>query len=128
MIDRLVGRKSVAPSAVCLDVPAAEGATLFRPTPPPAPDDPTETRPIKAMGFFYGFAVALIWGAQPVIAMFGYRASMTAPGLTLLRFAASGLLMLPFFIKRGVGNACGIAWPRAIALALLAGPLYNLVL
>ena len=80
------------------------------------------------MGFFYGLAVALIWGAQPVVATFGYRASMTALDLTLLRFAASGLLMLPFFIKRGAWNACGVGWPRAIVLALLAGPVYNLVL
>ena len=80
------------------------------------------------MGFFYGLAVALIWGAQPVVAMFGYRASMTALDLTLLRFAASGLIMLPFFIKRGAWNACGIGWRRAIVLILLAGPLYNLVL
>lgn len=80
------------------------------------------------MGFFYGLAVALIWGAQPVVAMFGYRASLTALDLTLLRFAASGLIMLPFFIKRGAWNACGIGWRRAIVLILLAGPLYNLVL
>ncbi len=80
------------------------------------------------MGFFYGLTVALVWGAQPVVAMFGYRAAMTAPDLTLLRFAASGLIMLPLFIRRGAWNACGIGWQRALVLILLAGPLYNLVL
>lgn len=80
------------------------------------------------MGFLYGLAVALIWGAQPVVAAFGYRASLTALDLTLLRFAASGLVMLPFFIRRGAWNACGIGWKRAIVLILLAGPLYNMVL
>ena len=80
------------------------------------------------MGFFYGLAVALVWGAQPVVAMFGYRASMTALDLTLVRFAASGLIMLPFFIRRGAWNACGIGWRRACVLILLAGPLYNMVL
>lgn len=80
------------------------------------------------MGFFYGLAVALIWGAQPVVAMFGYRASLTALDLTLLRFAAGGLIMLPFFIQRGAWNASGIGWRRAVVLILLAGPLYNLVL
>ncbi|RJG07468.1 DMT family transporter [Noviherbaspirillum cavernae] len=80
------------------------------------------------MGFLYGLAVALIWGAQPVVASFGYRASLTAFDLTMLRFAASGLLMLPLFFRRGAWNACGIGWPRALVLILLAGPLYNMAL
>lgn len=80
------------------------------------------------MGFLYGLAVALIWGAQPVIATFGYRAGLSAPDLTLLRFAASGLIMLPLLLRRGVLSACDIGWRRAIVLILLAGPLYNMVL
>jgi drug/metabolite transporter (DMT)-like permease len=80
------------------------------------------------MGFLYGLAVALVWGAQPVVATFGYRASLTAFDLTLLRFAASGLLMLPFFIRRGGWNAGGLGWKRALVFVLLAGPLYNMVL
>ena len=80
------------------------------------------------MGFLYGLAVALIWGAQPVVASFGYRAGLTAFDLTLLRFGASGLVMLPLVLRRGLGNACGIGWRRAIVLILLAGPLYNMVL
>jgi drug/metabolite transporter (DMT)-like permease len=80
------------------------------------------------MGFLYGLAVALIWGAQPVVATFGYRAGLTAFDLTMLRFGASGLLMLPFVLKRGLWDACGVGWKRAIVLTLLAGPTYNLVL
>jgi drug/metabolite transporter (DMT)-like permease len=80
------------------------------------------------MGYLYGLAVALIWGAQPVVATFGYRAGLNAHDLTMLRFAASGLLMLPFVFKRGMWDACGIGWRRASMLILLAGPVYNLVL
>ena len=80
------------------------------------------------MGFVYGLVVALIWGAQPVVATFGYRAGLDALDLTLLRFGASGLIMLPFFLRRGMWNACGIGWRRALVLMLLAGPIYNLVL
>ncbi|MGZ3236109.1 MAG: DMT family transporter [Burkholderiaceae bacterium] len=79
-------------------------------------------------GFLYGLVVALIWGAQPVVASFGYRASLTAMDLTMLRFASAGLIMLPFFIRRGARNACGIGWPRAVIFILLAGPIYNMVL
>lgn len=80
------------------------------------------------MAYLYGLIIALIWGAQPVVATFGYRAGLNALDLTLLRFAASGLIMLPFVIRRGAWNACGIGWPRALVLMLLAGPLYNMVL
>lgn len=80
------------------------------------------------MGFLYGLVVALVWGAQPVVATFGYRAGLDALDLTLLRFTASGLLMLPLFLRNGAHNAGGIGWPRALLLVLLAGPLYNMVL
>lgn len=80
------------------------------------------------MGILYGLVVAIIWGAQPVVATFGYRASLTILDLTLLRFTVSGLVMLPLFLRRGVWNAGGIGWPRALVLLLLAGPLYNMVL
>lgn len=80
------------------------------------------------MGFFFGLATALIWGAQPVVAAFGYRAGLTALDLTMLRFLASGLLMLPFFLCHSPAKACGIGWTRAAVLILLAGPVYNLVL
>lgn len=78
--------------------------------------------------YLCGLAVALIWGAQPVVATFGYRAGLTALDLTMLRFGASGLLMLPLFLRRGAADAGGLGWRRAIVLILLAGPLYNLVL
>lgn len=80
------------------------------------------------MGYLYGLVVALIWGAQPVVATFGYRASLTALDLTLLRFATGGLIMLPFVLRKGFWNACGIGWGRAAVLVLLAGPIYNMVL
>ena len=53
---------------------------------------------LDARGYLYGLAVALVWGAQPVVATFGYRAGLNAFDLTLLRFTASGLLMLPILI------------------------------
>jgi drug/metabolite transporter (DMT)-like permease len=79
-------------------------------------------------GFLYGMAVALVWGAQPVVATFGYRAGLNAFDLTLLRFTASSLLMLPLFLRRDPLHAGGLGWKRAAVFMLLAGPLYNAVL
>lgn len=79
-------------------------------------------------GYLYGLAVALAWGAQPVVATFGYRAGLNAFDLTLLRFTASGLLMLPLFLRRDPLHAGGLGWRRAAVFMLLAGPFYNAVL
>ncbi|HYD59905.1 MAG TPA: DMT family transporter [Noviherbaspirillum sp.] len=79
-------------------------------------------------GVLYGLAVALVWGAQPVVASFGYRAGFDAFDLTLLRFSAAGLIMLPLFLRSGVRDAGGLSWRRALILIVLAGPLYNMVL
>jgi drug/metabolite transporter (DMT)-like permease len=79
-------------------------------------------------GYLYGLVVALVWGAQPVVATFGYRAGLNAFDLTLLRFTASGLLMLPLFLRRDPLHAGGLGWRRAAVFMLLAGPLYNAVL
>jgi drug/metabolite transporter (DMT)-like permease len=97
---------------------------------PEAPAAPAVSgaAPLGLNGYLYGLTVALIWGAQPVVASFGYKAGLTALDLTMLRFAASGLLMLPLFIRRGIGNAGGVGWKRALAFVLLAGPIYNMVL
>lgn len=79
-------------------------------------------------GLLYGLAVALTWGAQPVVATVGYRAGLNAFDLTLLRFTASGLLMLPLFLRRRPLDSAALGWRRAAVFMLLAGPLYNMVL
>lgn len=75
-----------------------------------------------------GVLVALIWGAQPVVSRYGYQLGLTAEDATLVRYLASGLLMLPYAFRRGLGNACGIGWPRALCLFMLSGPLFSLIL
>ncbi|WP_050467995.1 DMT family transporter [Herbaspirillum chlorophenolicum] len=77
---------------------------------------------------FYGVLVALIWGVQPVISRYGFQAGLSAQDATLVRYLVSGLLMLPYAYKRGLANACGIGWRRALLLFFLSGPLFSLVL
>jgi len=75
-----------------------------------------------------GVLVALIWGTQPVVSRYGYQLGLSAEDATLVRYLASGLLMLPYAFKRGLGKACGIGWPRGLCLFLLSGPLFSLIL
>ncbi len=111
--------------------------TNANPEPKPGLAEPGIAQASSGVGYLYGLAVALIWGAQPVVASFGYKAGMTALDLTMLRFAAAGLLMLPLFIRRGMGSTqaagssggpFGLGWKRTFIFILLAGPIYNMVL
>lgn len=77
---------------------------------------------------FYGVLVALIWGLQPVISRYGFQLGLSAQDATLVRYLASGLLMLPYACKCGLGDACGIGWRRGFLLFLLSGPLFSLIL
>jgi len=76
----------------------------------------------------YGILVALIWGVQPVVSRYGFQLGLSAQDATLVRYLVSGLLMLPYACKRGLADACGIGWHRALLLFLLSGPLFSLIL
>ncbi|MCH8619587.1 DMT family transporter [Undibacterium sp. TS12] len=81
-----------------------------------------------SIAVLFGSIAAFIWGAQPVVSKLGYRALLTVTDLTFLRYLLSGVLMLPYVWRQGLGSACGLGWRRASVLILLAGPLYSLVL
>lgn len=80
------------------------------------------------LAVLYGVLAALIWAGQPVVSKFGYHAGITAVDQTFLRYTTSGLLLLPFIIRRCGRNAFGLGWRRAAVLMLAAGPLYSLIL
>jgi drug/metabolite transporter (DMT)-like permease len=77
---------------------------------------------------FYGVLVALIWGAQPVVSRYGFQLGLNAADATLVRYLASGLLMLPYAWRRGLADACGLGWRKGLCLFLLSGPLFSLIL
>jgi len=64
-------------------------------------------------------ATLLVWSGFILLARLGVRTTMAPPDLIALRFAIAGSVMLPWLLRRGLG---GLSWPRAIVLALLAGP------
>lgn len=80
------------------------------------------------LAVLYGILAALIWAGQPVVSKFGYHAGLTAVDQTFLRYATSGLLLLPYVVRRCGRDAFGLGWGRAAVLMLTAGPLYSLVL
>ncbi|MDF1747786.1 MAG: DMT family transporter [Alphaproteobacteria bacterium] len=75
-------------------------------------------------GIAFGLATAIIWGTWPVVSRFGVQQSLSALDVTMLRFLVSGLILLPFVLRRGHG---GLGWGKALVLAIGAGAPYALV-
>ncbi len=99
----------------------------------------TETAPLQPalpvagkatrLGIACGLAAALIWGVQAVVSRQSVADGLTAADVTILRFAAAGLLLLPFAWQRMRPFPVGaLGWRRALLLTLLAGAPYSLAL
>jgi drug/metabolite transporter (DMT)-like permease len=53
-------------------------------------------------GTFYGLAAVCIWGAFIVVSRLGVRTSLTPWDVAAIRFAAAGVLLIPYLAKRGL--------------------------
>ncbi|MFD2205287.1 DMT family transporter [Kiloniella antarctica] len=77
------------------------------------------------MGIIYGLMAALLWGAWPVVSSLGLKGNTLTPyDITALRFAVSGIVLLPLILRKGVK---GIGWPGALLFAFGAGAPYMLL-
>jgi drug/metabolite transporter (DMT)-like permease len=74
-------------------------------------------------GILSGIVAALIWAGFPVITKLGMAQTLSAMDVTALRFGVAGLVMLPFFLRRGLA---GLDWRVACLLACGAGAPYLL--
>ncbi len=70
---------------------------------------------------------SLIMGGFIVISRFGIRDVITPADLTFFRYL-SGLVLLPIFLKRPVGNLGGVGWAKGIFLTITAGWVFNMLL
>ncbi len=71
-----------------------------------------------AKGAVFGILAAIVWGISPVFTRLGVQQSLDPYDLTALRFAISGVILLPIVLRHGVR---GVGWLRAFVLAAGAG-------
>ena len=99
---------------------AAAAALAVEPDSAPAP---------AWLGFACGAGAALIWGIQAVVSRQSVADGLSAADVTVLRFLAAGLVLLPYALTRLRPFPVGpLGWRRAVILTLLAGAPYSLVL
>lgn len=92
-----------------------------------SPTAPASSR--LAIGFACGILAAVIWGVQSVISRQSVADGLSAGDVTILRFLAASLVLLPFALKRLKPFPFGkLGWKRALILTAIVGPSYSLIL
>lgn len=77
------------------------------------------------VGALCGVLATSIWGGFPAVTKLSMQSdALTAWDVTALRFGVGGLLLLPVFLKHGLG---GLTWRKALLLVCGAGAPYVLL-
>src|ERR1700759_361392 len=79
------------------------------------------------LGVACGLGAALGWARGFVATRHGLKAGLTPIDLLMHRFVWSGFAFLPFVLRAGLGNLCGIGWGRGLVLMVLGGPVFSLI-
>src|ERR1700739_3895745 len=85
-----------------------------------------EARP-ALLGVACGVGAAFGWALGFAATRHGLKAGLTPVDLLMHRYFWSGLAFLPFVLRSGVRNLCGIGWGRGLALMVLGGPVFSLI-
>ena len=85
-------------------------------------DDLDSTSCSAAVGVISGIAASLFWAAGFVGVRHGLDVGLSPSDLMVHRYTWSGLALLPFMVRAGIGDLNGVGWGRGILLAVLSGP------
>jgi drug/metabolite transporter (DMT)-like permease len=81
------------------------------------------------VGTGLALACALLWGVQAVVSRQSVRDGLSAADVTVLRFGAAGLALLPVALKQGWPFPVGaLGWRRGLVLTALAGAPYSWII
>jgi drug/metabolite transporter (DMT)-like permease len=76
----------------------------------------------KLIAVACGIGAAACWAVGLVAARHGIAIGLSPADLAFHRFMWSGLVMLPFALRWGLGDMAGIGWGAGILLMVLGGP------
>lgn len=108
---------------------SASSTRLGHPASPPAQHAATTDSPKlrTRVGMALGSLAAVIWGCYIAMVNHGVDSGLAAGDLAVLRYGTAAVLLLPWLLRHSPLTLAGIGWPRGIALAMLAGPVFVLV-
>ncbi|WP_158965363.1 DMT family transporter [Chachezhania sediminis] len=78
--------------------------------------------PVRMMrGVLFGLLAVLLWAGSMAYSRQGIQMGLSPADILVIRFGVSGLVLLPWLLRAGIGDLAGVGWPRGIALTLCAG-------
>lgn len=86
---------------------------------PAKPDG--ETRRRRRLAIAGMVLSVLIFGSNFVVSRYAVLHGMTAHDMMAVRFGTAGLMLLPFFLRRGLLNCSGVGWGRGLFLLVSSG-------
>lgn len=84
--------------------------------------------PNRKLALLAGLTMVAITALQFVAARFSLRADLTAIDIATLRFLGAGAIFVPIVWHSGFGKLRTLGWRRALALALLVGLPYPMII
>jgi drug/metabolite transporter (DMT)-like permease len=80
------------------------------------------------MAWLVLLAALVVMGGQFAVGKLGLAAGLTPGDLVALRFVGAAVVALPVVLGRGLGSLAGVGWGRGLALAVVAGSPYALLM
>ncbi len=78
----------------------------------------------RLVGVFFGLSAVVMWALYFVYAREAAQTGLKPIDVILLRYGVAGLILLPWLIRKGLGNLGGVGWGRGIVVALFVGPIF----
>ncbi|KAF0231233.1 MAG: hypothetical protein FD175_1102 [Beijerinckiaceae bacterium] len=75
----------------------------------------------RHLAFLAMLGAATIYGTNFSLSRYGILGGLTPNDMTALRFAVSGSILLPLFLRAGIRDCAGIGWGRALVLTTMSG-------
>lgn len=75
----------------------------------------------RRLGVLAMLGAVTIYGANFAISRHALLNGLTPDDLVAMRYGIAGLVLLPVFVLRGIGDCAGIGWGRGILLAIMSG-------
>lgn len=78
----------------------------------------------RLIGVIFGLSAVVMWALYFVYAREAAQTGLLPIDVILLRYGVAGMILLPWLVRKGLGNLGGVGWGRGVVVAIVVGPLF----
>ncbi|UOA27431.1 hypothetical protein DSM107133_02157 [Pseudosulfitobacter sp. DSM 107133] len=78
----------------------------------------------RLTGVLFGLSAVVMWALYFVYAREAAQTGLLPIDVIVLRYGMAGVILLPWLVRKGLGNLGGVGWGRGIVVAIIVGPLF----